>query len=335
MKRKSHVRFGERGGETRWPSDQKVRSAPTLRHRRHAHLGARRGQAQRRRAPDAAAVRAGAQPHDRLDRADEPCAARHRGLCHRARRHLGAARLYDLDRLRTFDIVLANPPYSIKQWNREAWQSDPWGRNFLGTPPQGRADYAFFQHILASLDRSTGAAPSSSRTACSFAKKKPRCGASSSRPTWSNACLGSGPTSSTTRPWKRASSSAAAARRPSGKGRILFIDAVNEVARERAQSFLKPEHQQRILAAYRAFADKPGFARAATQEEIARQEYSLSIPLYVKRVRSGVQAANGSGEPSLADLWAEWEQDGREFWQQMDELIEMLDGLMIETTTTE
>ena len=53
-------------------------------------------------------------------------------------------------------MVLANPPYSIKKWNREAWQSDPWGRNFLGTPPQGRADYAFFQHILKSLDPKTG-----------------------------------------------------------------------------------------------------------------------------------------------------------------------------------
>ena len=44
--------------------------------------------------------------------------------------------LIERDRLRTFDVVLANPPYSIKKWNREAWQSDPWGRNFLGTPPQ-------------------------------------------------------------------------------------------------------------------------------------------------------------------------------------------------------
>ncbi len=52
------------------------------------------------------------------------------------------------DRLRTFDVVLANPPYSIKKWNRGAWEKDAWGRNFLGTPPQGRADYAFFQHIL-------------------------------------------------------------------------------------------------------------------------------------------------------------------------------------------
>jgi len=60
------------------------------------------------------------------------------------------------DQLATFDVVLANPPYSIKQWNREAWRNDPWGRNFLGTPPQGRADYAFFQHILRSMDPQTG-----------------------------------------------------------------------------------------------------------------------------------------------------------------------------------
>ena len=58
----------------------------------------------------------------------------------------------DGSHLRKFDIVLANPPYSIKEWNREKFMNDKWGRNFLGTPPQGRADYAFIQHILASMD---------------------------------------------------------------------------------------------------------------------------------------------------------------------------------------
>lgn len=51
---------------------------------------------------------------------------------------------------------MANPPYSIKQWDRSAWSSDRYGRNFLGTPPQGRADYAFFGHILASLKPKSG-----------------------------------------------------------------------------------------------------------------------------------------------------------------------------------
>ena len=51
--------------------------------------------------------------------------------------------------LKQFDLVLANPPYSIKQWDR-AKRLDKWGRNKYGTPPQGNADYAFFQHIIAS-----------------------------------------------------------------------------------------------------------------------------------------------------------------------------------------
>src|SRR5438105_15519403 len=60
------------------------------------------------------------------------------------------------DRLMRFDMVLANPPYSIKQWDRDTFASDPWGRNLYGTPPQGRADYAFWQHILQSLAPKTG-----------------------------------------------------------------------------------------------------------------------------------------------------------------------------------
>ncbi|MDK8299540.1 MAG: class I SAM-dependent DNA methyltransferase, partial [Actinomycetaceae bacterium UMB1218B] len=60
--------------------------------------------------------------------------------------------------LQTFDIVLANPPYSIKNWDRDLFSNDPYGRNMWGTPPQGRADYAFFQHIAASLEPRTGRA---------------------------------------------------------------------------------------------------------------------------------------------------------------------------------
>ena len=62
----------------------------------------------------------------------------------------------DGSHLRKFDIVLANPPYAIKQWNRESFMNDKWGRNFLGTPPQSKADYAFFQHIIASMTPKTG-----------------------------------------------------------------------------------------------------------------------------------------------------------------------------------
>ena len=59
-------------------------------------------------------------------------------------------------KIEQFDIVLANPPYSIKEWNREMFANDPYGRNIWGTPSQGRADYAFFQHIVCSMKPDTG-----------------------------------------------------------------------------------------------------------------------------------------------------------------------------------
>lgn len=68
-----------------------------------------------------------------------------------------------------------------------------------------------------------------------------------------------------------------------GQRKVLFIDAVSEVARVQAQSFLTPEHQERIFQAYQAFSDKVGFAQVASLKEIAAQDYSLSIPLYVRR----------------------------------------------------
>ena len=57
------------------------------------------------------------------------------------------------DKLQEFDVILANPPYSIKKWNQKGWNQDPYNRNIYGTPPKGRADYAFVQHIIQSLSK--------------------------------------------------------------------------------------------------------------------------------------------------------------------------------------
>jgi type I restriction enzyme M protein len=104
------------------------------------------------------------------------------------------------------------------------------------------------------------------------------------------------------------------------KGKVLFIDALNEVTRERAQSFLKPEHQQHILRAYRAFADQDGFAAVATLDQIAGNGANMSIPLYVRKLPSpiGRGAGGEGGARSLSAAWGKWQADGRTFWQQMD-----------------
>lgn len=233
------------------------------------------------------------------------------------------------DSLRTFDVVVANPPYSIKKWNREAWQNDPWGRNFLGTPPQGRADYAFFQHILKSLDPKTGRCAILFPHGVLFRNEESEMRRKLVESDLLECVLGLGPNLFYNSPMEACVVICRTLKPAERRGKILFIDAVHEVARERTLSFLKPKHQQRILNSYLAFVDEPGFAKVATSDEVVNKESNLSIPRYV---RSTVETASNDPSRDLRSAWVGFEADGREFWQQMDALVQLLDGVVTEET---
>ena len=240
---------------------------------------------------------------------------------------LAEPKLVEGDRLQRFDVVLANPPYSIKQWNREAWTTDAWGRNFLGTPPQGRADYAFFQHILKSLDPKTGRCAILFPHGVLFRKEEAELRRKLVEADLVECVLGLGPGLFYNSPMEACVVICRASKPEERRGKVLLIDAVNEVARDRAMSTLKPEHQARIERAYAGFVHEAGFACVATREDIAAQGWSLSIPLYVKRPSAGA-ATGGETAPTLTEVWSAWETSGRAFWMEMDAVVDMLDGLV-------
>ena len=231
------------------------------------------------------------------------------------------------DRLMTFDVVLANPPYSIKTWSRDAWRNDPWGRNFLGTPPQGRADYAFFQHILKSLDPRTGRCAILFPHGVLFRNEEAAMRRALIERDLVDCVLGLGPNLFYNSPMEACVVVCRTRKPPKRRGRVLFLDALREVARERAQSFLTAAHQRRILKAYRAFADEPGFAAVATTADVLANGGNLSIPRYVRRpADAGDEAPAGD----LRSAWAEFDAGSRDFWRRMDEVVEVLDGVVAE-----
>jgi type I restriction enzyme M protein len=65
-------------------------------------------------------------------------------------------RFFRGDQLADFDCVLANPPFSLKQWGHEEWESDRWGRNQYGTPPESNGDLAWVQHMIKSMKQKNG-----------------------------------------------------------------------------------------------------------------------------------------------------------------------------------
>ncbi len=258
---------------------------------------------------------------------------------------LSEPKLVSGDRLMRFDVVLANPPYSIKQWDRDAFASDPWGRNLYGTPPQGRADYAFWQHIMASMTLTPSPSPSGRGVRgeglgvtkpvggrCAilfphgvlFRQEEAEMRRKLIEADAIECVLGLGPNLFYNSPMEACVVICRTAKSKARKGKILFINAVNEVTRERAQSFLTDGHIERIVQAYEQFKDEPGLARVATLEEIRAKDGNLSIPLYVAPVANGGSDNQlpETGKPELAGALASWMKSSGDVRRALEMILE-------------
>jgi type I restriction enzyme M protein len=227
------------------------------------------------------------------------------------------------DRLQQFDVCLANPPYSIKQWDRDAFGSDPWGRNIYGTPPQGRADYAFWQHIIQSLNPKTGRCAILFPHGVLFRNEETGMRRKLIEHDVVETVLGLGPNLFYNSPMEACVVICRMKKSRKRKGKIQFINAVNEVTRERAQSFLTDAHIARIVSAYQSDDELPEFSRLVPLEEIRSQQHNLSIPLYV---RTELTTANGNGQPyeSVKEAIGAWQASSRKLRQSIDNLFSTL-----------
>ncbi len=103
-----------------------------------------------------------------------------------------------------------------------------------------------------------------------------------------------------------------------------FIDAVNEVTRERSMSYLKPEHQERVADAYHAFKDVEGFAKVASLADIRANDGNLSIPLYVRRIDVCGKAVSDEKGEYLKAAIKTWDESSVELQKKVDGLLKTL-----------
>ncbi|WP_138495921.1 type I restriction-modification system subunit M [Paenibacillus pinistramenti] len=224
------------------------------------------------------------------------------------------------NRLKTFDIVVANPPYSISQWNREAFAADKYGRNFLGTPPQGRADYAFFQHILKSLDPDTGRCAILFPHGVLFRNEESALREKLITSDLVECVIGLGANLFYNSPMEACIIICRTSKQPKRRGQILIINAVNEVTRKNAQSWLEDGHIKKIADAYENYAEIEGFSKVITVDDTAKNGYSLSIPLYVREVASEAAIDNRS-VTECATSWVDRVFETRLAFEELKSLI--------------
>lgn len=205
-------------------------------------------------------------------------------------------------KLKQFDMILANPPYSISQWDRDAFASDKYGRNFLGVPPQGRADYAFLQHILMSLKKDTGRCAILFPHGVLFRNEESSMREKLVRSDMLECVIGLGANLFYNSPMEACIVICRMNKRPERRGQVLFINAIDEVERKNAQSYLNDNHIRKIASAYDQYENVPDFAKVVTIKDIEDNNFSLSIPLFIKHSLQEGEV----DERSLQEHYEDW-----------------------------
>jgi len=220
------------------------------------------------------------------------------------------------DSLKTFNVILANPPYSIKAWDQKSFANDPYGRNLWGVPPQGCADYAFEQHIQKSLNEKNG------RSICLWPQglldrnseeeirkdfllsDRLEAVIGLGRNLFYNSGMESCLVISKTNKPQRA------------KGKVLFINASDLVKKEKTISYLDDDHINKIYNAYMDYRNIDGLSRVVSSDEILKNRSSLNINLYVNKYEQ-------TGD-SFKDTYEKWIIGSAELNKSMTTLLKTL-----------
>ena len=224
------------------------------------------------------------------------------------------------DELKKFNIILANPPYSIKRWNRKEFEKDPYGRNIFGTPPQGCADYTFQQHIIKSLDDKNGRCAVLWPHGILFRDAESNMRKKMIESDVVEAVIGLGPNLFYNSPMEACILICNKGKKKDRQGKILFINAVNEVKRESAFSYLTDKHIKKIYKAFVDYSNIEGFAKVMSIKEVLMKNGNLNISLYV----SNVQETNGQKKIDLENLLQVWKKQSHCLQKDLKNLFEMI-----------
>jgi type I restriction enzyme M protein len=202
---------------------------------------------------------------------------------------LDSPQILENDELKKFDVIMANPPYSVKKWSQSKWMNDPFGRNIWGTPPQGCADYAFQQHIMKSLNPETGRCVVLWPHGVLFRDSEAEIRKRMIEEDYVDAVIGLGKNLFYNSSMESCLLVCRMKKPKERKGKIIFIDAKDELRIERTNAWLEPQHIKRISDAYWKFKDVDGFSKVMNNKDVLENNGNLSLQLYVKQVSNEIE----------------------------------------------
>lgn len=207
------------------------------------------------------------------------------------------------DGLKTFDCVIANPPFSLKEWGAENWVNDPFGRNIAGVPPKGNGDMAWVQHMIKSMN-STGRMTVVLPHGALFRKgAEGKIREKLLKDDLLEAVIGLGPNIFYGTQLAACVMVFKQNKEVSKKDKVLFIDGSDQVRVGRAQNYLETEHINQLFEWYNGYNDVENFVKLASIKDIKENDFNLNIPLYVEKI---IEDNLPNVDVALADLKTAW-----------------------------
>ena len=184
--------------------------------------------------------------------------------------------------LATFDCVIANPPFSLKEWGIEVWHSDPWGRALYGLPPNSYGDFAWVQHMVASMGIPTGRMAVVLPQGALFRKgAEGRIRQKLLKQDLVESVIGLAPNIFYGTGLAPAVVTMRRVKPQERKNKVMIVDASSMMRKGRAQNFLDSEHVDQIVSWVESFEDIKDRAKVVSLDEIKSEDWTLNISRYV------------------------------------------------------
>lgn len=195
-------------------------------------------------------------------------------------------KLVEDDRLMKFNVVVANPPFSLDKWGADTADKDKYQRFWRGIPPKSRGDYAFISHMVETMNEADGRVGVVVPNGVLFRGGSE--GLIRQRLIEENLLEGVIGLPSNLFFGVGIPAALMFFRRNKADANVLFIDASHEYAEGKNQNKLREEDIAKIVATWSARQDVPKYAHLATSTELKENDYNLNIPLYVDTFEEGV-----------------------------------------------
>ena len=211
---------------------------------------------------------------------------------------------FEADGLKKFDCVIANPPFSLKEWGADIWTNDPYGRNIAGVPPKGNGDMAWVQHMISSMNESGSMTVVLPHGALFRKAAEGRIRKALLEQDLLEAVIGLGPNIFYGTQLAACVMVFKQNKETHKKQKVLFIDGSEQIRVGRAQNFLEPEHVKQIFEWYESYNDVENFVKVVSLAEIEENDFNLNIPLYVEKIIEDNLPSVDEALTNLKDAWS-------------------------------